>query len=84
MSDKELVDTIVSAVENYQESHVKKHHLGKVYQEVSTMYHTDTEFMEDMILYETSKVESTRLKTFMEKMGYPNLSALPLTYQHDY
>lgn len=84
MSDKELVDTIVSAVENYQESHVKKHRLGKVYQELSTIYQTDTEFMEDMILYETSKVESTRLKTFMEKMGYPNLSALPLTYQHDY
>lgn len=84
MSDKELVDTMVGCIEEYQEIHVKKHRLGKVYQEVSTIYHTDTEFMEDMILYETSKVESPRLKSFMEKMGYPNLSALPVTYQHDY
>ena len=84
MSDETLVDTMVTAVQEYEQKHVSKLCLGKHYQRFSNLFHNDAEFMEDMISYEQHKVQSPRLKQFMHEMGYPILSDLPIHYQQDY
>lgn len=83
MNDNELVQTILSAVKNY-ESHTHKHSLGKTLQDISSLYETETKFMEDYIYFTRSKIKTERLSKFFDLYGWTELENLSSSYENDF
>ena len=83
MNNNELVQTILSAVKNY-ESHTQKHSLGRRLQEISLLYETETKFLEDYIYFTRSKIKTERLSKFLELYGWTEMEHLSSSYENDF
>lgn len=83
MSDKELTDTILSAVKKY-ELHRRKEILGKTLREIAQVYHTENDFLEDYIHFQQSKIKSEKLAKFFDLYGWVDLQKLSTEYANDF
>lgn len=83
MNDNELTDTILSAVEKY-DSHREKHVLGETLREISQLYRSENDFLEDYIHFQKSKIKTVKLAKFLDLYGWVDVEKLSTEYGNDF
>lgn len=83
MSDEELISIVSNSIDCYEE-HRSKQNLGRILQQVSSVYDIENHFIRDFINWKETHFKTSSLYTFMKLLTYPDVNELPLTYQNDY